>query len=187
MNSRNSKFDLYRNSKKVPLSPSENEGMQLFFSAELQCSRCHSLPDFTTSNISRNIDSIYANIGLYNTDNRNQYPIEDAGLRRHSNKLNDDGKFKIPSLRNVLLTAPYMHDGSVSSLDEVLNIYSAGGRNISNGPQRGDGRNHTNKHPHIKGFEISESQKRNLICFLSTLTDTTYLTNPYFLNPFRNK
>lgn len=187
LNSRNSKFDQHLDSKAVRLNKSEEEGMRLFFSTELKCSQCHAPPDFTKSNTSNMVDSAYANIGLYNIANENKYPAEDVGLNKITKKLRDDGKFKIPSLRNVMLTAPYMHDGSVRNLDELLNIYSAGGQSINKGPLSGDGRKHRNKHPHIKGFEISDNQKKNLICFLSSLTDTTYLSNPYFLNPFRNK
>lgn len=182
-----SKFDRYEAGEKSIFSSSEKRGMDLFFSSQLQCGSCHVPPLFTQNNLSKNADTVYANIGLYNIENKNKYPITDPGLSRVTNQTKDDGKFKIPSLRNVLLTAPYMHDGSVASIQEVIDLYAAGGRIIEEGIQKGDGRFHKNKHPFVRGFSISTEEKNDLIQFLSTLTDTSYLANPYFLNPFRIK
>jgi cytochrome c peroxidase len=181
------KYDRYVGGEKSIFSNSEKRGMDLFFSSQLQCGKCHVPPLFTQNNLSKNADTVYANIGLYNIENKNRYPIADPGLSRITKQEKDDGKFKIPSLRNVLLTAPYMHDGSVASIQEVIDLYAAGGRIIEEGVLKGDGRFNENKHPFIKGFSISAEEKNDLIQFLSTLTDTSYLGNPYFLNPFRIK
>ncbi len=185
--SQNSKYDKYSKGQKTILTKSEMDGMILFFSAKLKCSRCHTPPLFTKTNLSINTDTVYANIGMYNINNKNEYPSDDKGLAKRSKKNSDDGKFKIPSLRNVMLTAPYMHDGSMTTIQEVIDMYAAGGRNIKSGFQKGDGRTHLNKHPFISGFAISDVEKKELISFLSALTDTSYLKNSLFLNPFRSK
>jgi cytochrome c peroxidase len=125
------------------------------------------------------------NIGLYNLSGQNTYPSADQGLRRFTKRSEDDGKFKIPSLRNVMLTAPYMHDGSVADLQQVIDLYARGGRNTTVGDYPGDGAKHKNKHPLIRGFELSAEEKDDLIRFLSALTDTSYLSNPQFRDPFR--
>ncbi len=180
LQSRQSLFDLKQ------LDVSAKRGEQLFKDTRLKCVQCHQLPDFTTAAHSNIIDSVYANIGLYNVTNTDSYPIEDAGLRLTTKRTQDDGKFKIPSLRNVALTFPYMHDGSVASLSEVIDIYSSGGREIFDGPLKGDGKKNKYKHPFIQGFKISVEEKKDLIHFLESLTDTSYLKNPFFLDPWKH-
>lgn len=166
------------------LTQSQQNGFGLFTNNQLNCSKCHPPPYFTLASLTKNIDSIYVNTGLYNVDNENGYPANDNGLRNITNKITDDGKFKIPSLRNVLLTAPYMHDGSVASIEEVIDNYANAGRNIVVGYHKSDGRLHKNKHALIKGFKISLKEKQELIDFLSSLTDSTLFYNPQFKNPF---
>ena len=97
-----------------------------------------------------------------------------------TNQMADDGKFKTPSLRNVTLTAPYMHDGSMNTLEEVIAMYERGGRNFN----RGDGKNNIHKDKRINGFRISQQDKKDLLNFLFSLTDSTILTNVDFQNPF---
>jgi cytochrome c peroxidase len=96
----------------------------------------------------------------------------------------DMGRFKAPTLRNVGVTAPYMHDGSVATLEDVIAIYAAGGRVIASGPLAGDGRTNRFKSSLITGFEISPDETRDLVEFLHSLTDKAFLTNPAFANPF---
>jgi cytochrome c peroxidase len=156
------------------------QGMQLFFSARLQCGSCHKAPLFT-SNDSRYAlpaDSIYFNTGLYNIKGR--YPAGDEGLFEHTRRASDIGRFKTPSLRNIALTAPYFHDGSAASLTEVIDIYSRGGRKIVAGPTTGDGKDNPHKDRRVNGFTLNTAERRALIAFLYALTDSSVLTNPAF-------
>jgi cytochrome c peroxidase len=131
-----------------------------------------------------NTDSIYANIGLYNVDGKNEYPQNDEGLSRITHQKSDNGKFKIPSLRNVMLTAPYMHDGSIATIEEVIDMYANGGRSINYGNYKGDGRLHQNKNKLITGFTLSVKEKQDLIEFLTSLTDSSIFYKQSFQNPF---
>jgi len=144
----NSPFDQYHYQKKEnALSEKAKAGFKLFKSEEFACSSCHSGVLFT--------DFKFRNNGL-----KDNYE-DDPGRGRITLKDEDIGKFKTPSLRNVALTAPYMHDGSLKTLDEVLMHYASGGSK------------HTNKDSLIKGFELTETDKELLIEFLKSLNDTS--------------
>lgn len=187
LKSSESAYDNYINGNKDAISESAIRGMKLFSSNKLKCASCHVPPDFTLASVTRSMDSIYYNTGLYNISNLNQYPVFDSGLSMISGKQKDNGKFKIPSLRNVAITAPYMHDGSVNTLEEVITIYANGGRNISSGPNRGNGIFHQNKDKRISGFSLNHNEEQDLIDFLYALTDSTISANPHFTNPWRNQ
>ncbi|MDN3683577.1 hypothetical protein QW180_02990 [Vibrio sinaloensis] len=101
----------------------------------------------------------FFNTGLYNLDSQGSYPIEDNGLFSVTQNPSDKGKFRPPTLRNVAFTAPYMHDGSIASLAEVLDFYANGGRNITSGDHQGDGRINPNKSEFVKGFTLSAQEK----------------------------
>jgi cytochrome c peroxidase len=96
------------------------------------------------------------------------------------------GRFRPPTLRNVAITAPYMHDGSLKTLDEVIRFYERGGRQINGGPNAGDGRLSPLKNGLVAGFEISDAERADLIRFLEALTDEEFLTDPRFGDPFGN-
>lgn len=180
--SRNSKYDKFKFNK-ATLTKSEMAGMALFFGDDLMCARCHNKNDF---DLPANPNMFtYQNIGLYNVDSSFSYGNGDNGLFAITNDKEDKGRFKIPSLKNIALTAPYFHDGSVKTLSEVITVYANGGRNITQGKNKGNGINHPNKHPLIQGFTITEKQKNQLISFLHTLTDTSYLSNNWYKNPFK--
>lgn len=179
-----SPYDSFVAGNNNAISVSAKKGMQLFFSEKLKCASCHTPPYFTMAAQTGNTDSIYFNIGLYNVLNTGLYPSFDNGLIMVTGKTADDGKYKTPSLRNVALTAPYMHDGSVSRIEEVIENYARGGRNIISGPYTGDGKNNRNKDKKIAGFSINAEEKQDLINFLYSLTDSTVLTNPAFQNPY---
>ena len=155
----------------------EISGMNLFFSDRLGCGNCHN---------GRNLDEPdrgfeYANVGLYHC--AELYPSKDWGLFQATGDSLDIGRFRIPSLRNVALTAPYFHDGSAETLSEVLDIYSRGGRVNSTGDCRGDGKDHPNRDGRMQEFELTDAEKSDLLRFLHALTDTSFLKNPYFRNP----
>ncbi|KZY98594.1 hypothetical protein A3744_31095 [Oleiphilus sp. HI0073] len=77
-----------------------------------------------------------------------------------------------------------MHDGSVASLEEVLEIYAAGGRLISQGPYAGDGRQNPFKDSFVNGFVMSDQDKDDVLAFLQSLTDQSFISNPRFSNPW---
>lgn len=140
----NSRYDQYMNGDKTALTSKELAGMKLF-TQQLYCVKCHPAPHFTTFQPENN--------GLY-------LNYSDQGRYRVTGKESDKGKFKIPSLRNVALTAPYMHDGSFLTLEKVIAHYATGGKH------------HVNQSEHIQPFRISDEEKENLVLFLKTLTDT---------------
>ena len=182
----NSPYDKYLKGDSNALSQSEKNGKKLFFSANLKCATCHGGQNFSTPNIvETNSDTtFYFNIGLYNLDDKGAFPAYDQGLYEHTKNKNDIGKFRVPTLRNLAFTAPYFHDGSAASLQEVTDHYTSGGRNIIDGIYKGNGNTNPNKHPFISGFKISPKEKIDLIEFLLTLSDSNFIKKPAYQNPF---
>ncbi len=97
------------------------------------------------------------------------------------------GRFKAPTLRNIELTAPYMHDGSLATLEEVLDHYKVGGRTILEGKNAGKGNENPYKSGFVNGFRLTSEEKQDLIEFLKSLTDTEFINNPKFSNPWNEK
>ncbi|HWW88423.1 MAG TPA: di-heme enzyme [Vicinamibacterales bacterium] len=169
------------------ISPSARRGEQLFFSAPLSCFRCHS--GFTFSGATdfegrRVREAEFHNTGLYNLAGPLTYPPPNTGIFDVTTKPEDMGKFKAPTLRNIAVTGPYMHDGSIATLEEVVDHYAAGGRTIADGPYRGVGHDNPNKSPLIQGFSLTSDQKSDLIAYLKTLTDEELLHDPDLANPW---
>ncbi len=149
-----SPYDQYQNyNDSQALSDSEIRGMDLFFSEETNCSSCHSGFNFTNYEFENN--------GLYL-----DYP--DVGRYKFTGDDADIATFKIPSLRNVGLTSPYMHDGSMGSLDDVIEHYNNGGAA------------HFNKSELLKPLGLSNNQKEDLKAFLESLTDEAFVNNPLY-------
>lgn len=152
----NSRYDQYHfQNDSGALSSEEVRGMDLFFSEETNCGSCHTGFNFT--------DKLYHNIGLYEV-------YEDPGRERISYDKADVGKFKVPTLRNVELTGPYMHDGSVETLEEVVDFFASGGVG------------HENQSPLVRPLDLTEQNKSDLVAFLRSLTDLEFIENPT-LNP----
>ncbi|MCH2046924.1 MAG: c-type cytochrome, partial [Saprospiraceae bacterium] len=148
----NSRYDQqFLQGKKNVLTSRELAGKALFFSEKTGCYHCHSGFDFS--------NYAFENNGLYN-----QY--QDIGRMRVTGDSVDLALFKVPSLRNVGETAPYMHDGSIATLEEVIAHYNNGGEN------------HPQKSNQIKSLHLSVEEKENIILFLHTLTDWSLTTNP---------
>ncbi len=182
-----SPYDRYLAGDAAALSESAERGMDLFFSERLECFHCHGGFNFTdsTTHASATVESVgFHNNGLYNLDHSGAYPSDNTGLYDMSGDIRDMGRFKAPSLRNVTLTAPYMHDGSMRTLKEVIDHYARGGRLIESGPQAGDGRLSPYKSEFVVGFELSEQERADLLAFLAALADESVLTNPRWANPF---
>lgn len=160
------------------LSEAAKRGNDLFFSERLECYHCHSGINFTTAfrSASTTIEEMdFQNTGLYNLGTDGAYPPGGEGLFAFTENPKDQGKFRVPSLRNIALTGPYMHDGSMATLSEVIDHYAAGGRTILEGPLAGDGSQNPNKSPLVKGFTITPEEKADLVAFLESLTDPTFV------------
>jgi len=154
-------------------------GMALFFSERTKCSTCHVGFTFSGPIRARGIEEIepaFHNTGLYNVDELGGYPPESPGAIEKTGLEEHRGAFRAPTLLNIELTAPYMHDGSIASLPEVIDFYAAGGR--------GRGRTNPNKSERIAGFELAPGEKEDLIAFLKSLTDREFVDDPRFLSPF---
>jgi cytochrome c peroxidase len=127
----------------------------------------------------------FHNTGLYNLSGALSYPAIDTGLHGFTGKLANVGQFKAPTLRNIAVTAPYMHDGSVATLQEAVAHYAAAGRTIESGPYLGHGRDNPNKSQRIQGFASTDAETADLIAFLESLTDETFLRDERFADPFK--
>jgi cytochrome c peroxidase len=172
---------------KGTMSASAQRGEQLFRSPQLACATCHG--GFTFSGATSQPPpgappTEFFNNGLYNLGGTGAYPADNTGLFAVTGVPQDMGRFKAPTLRNIALTAPYMHDGSVATLDEVLDIYARGGRLITSGPNAGDGRLNPFKNGRVNGFILGTQQRADLLAFLNALTDESFVTNAAFSNPW---
>ena len=182
-----SPYDRYLRGDEAALSDAAIRGMDLFFSERLECFHCHGGFNFTdsTTHASATVDRVgYHNTGLYNLAGTGAYPEDNTGLYDMTGERRDMGRFKAPSLRNVAVTAPYMHDGSVATLIDAVAHYQRGGRLIEEGAYAGDGRLSPFKSEFVVGFELSDAERVDLITFLESLTDEAVLTDKRFSNPF---
>lgn len=147
----NSKYDQYK-AGNTELTEQEALGMALFFTEKADCFHCHGTRLFT--------DNRYHNTGL------DEF-YEDTGLAEITQKPYDVGKFKTPTLRNVAVTGPYMHDGRFQTLEEVIDFYDSGAQpSATIDPLIGAGRQ----------LNLTETEKAALVAFLNTLTDTEFLS-----------
>jgi cytochrome c peroxidase len=182
----NSKYDQYLRGT-IQLTAAEDRGRQLFFGEKAECFHCHgsfNLNDQIVHAGSRIVETPFHNTGLYNIDGKGAFPEPNRGVIELSGKADDMGKFRAPSLRNVEVTGPYMHDGSIKSLEEALDFYAAGGRLITSGPHAGDGRTNPFKSDLISLIQLDATEKADIIAFLKTLTDHEFINDPRFSNPF---
>jgi cytochrome c peroxidase len=170
-----SPFDryLYRDDRNA-ITPAAKRGMTLFFSKTLRCSECHSGFNFSGPvlyAVSDPVEPQFHNTGLYDLDGHGAYPSRDRGLFDKTGTPADMGRFRAPTLRNIAVTGPYMHDGSIATLAAVVSHYARGGVRSAMQSDR------------VKGFRISPSETADLVEFLRSLTDQTFLTNPAFAKP----
>lgn len=168
VNQGNSKFDkVFAPGSTTIFTDEELNGYDMFFDIspslpDAECGHCHNAPLFTTNEFFNNgvqmpLDSL---------------EFEDNGKGKVTARKFDNGKFRAPSLRNIALTAPYMHDGRFATLEEVIEHYNSGGHFAEN------------LDPLIRPLHLTEEQKSELLAFLHTLTDTTILHVEKFSNPF---
>jgi len=169
------------------LSPAAQRGGRMFFSERFECFHCHggfNLSVSVTFEGKPFDETSFQNNGLYNIDGKGAYPHDNQGLFEFTRVPEDMGSFKATTLRNIEITGPYMHDGSIATLDEVLDHYAAGGRTIHSGPNAGDGSKNPFKSNFVIGFTLSESERADLLAFLKGLTEPGLLTAPRFADPF---
>jgi cytochrome c peroxidase len=150
----NSKYDKMLQQQRV-FTETEKNGQTLFFSSRTNCSNCHS--GFNFSNYA------FENNGLY-------VDYNDIGRKRLTSLDEDLARFKVPTLRNIAVTAPYMHDGSIKRLKDVVDHYNTGGKD------------HVNKSKLVKPLGLSNSEVADLVSFLETLTDLEFIENKNFRN-----
>jgi cytochrome c peroxidase len=163
------------------ISASAKRGEILFFSSEKAgCFQCHGGWNFSGSiryEGGPETHSDFQNTGLYNLPGLMSYPPPNTGLHQHTGDPKDIGKFRVPSLRNIAVTAPYMHDGSIATLDEVIDHYAAGGRASGN----------PNKSSTVRAFRLTPEERADLIGFLKSLTDEELLKDPRWSSPWRRR
>lgn len=183
----NAPIDRFRRGDANAITAAAKRGEQAF--GAHRCVACHDGPLFTAAaHIAPGtvpLDAGFANTGLYNVGSSGAYPTRNGGLFETTRDPRDIGRMKIPSLRNVAVTFPYMHDGSVGTLEEVVDHYARGGRLISIGTHAGDGKLNPHKDARLTGFPVSSQERSDLVAFLRTLTDSTFLTDRRFTNPWR--
>ncbi len=170
-----SPYDRYRyGQQKDAISAAAKRGEDLFFGEKLECYHCHGGFNFT-DNLKHArtpfAETGFHNTGLYNEDAQGTYPSTAPGIVEFTGEARDAGRFRTPTLRNVAVTAPYMHDGSIASLPEVLRShYARAGRAVSQGRPANPLRSEF-----IGGFEISEAEIADVVAFLESLTDERFL------------
>lgn len=186
--SADSPYDRFLRGDKTALTDQQRRGAGLFNGEELECFHCHSGVNLTSSYRDFNttegtVRYPFFNNGLYNVDGEGSYPPQDQGLYEVTLNLADRGRFRPPTLRNVALTAPYMHDGSIPTLTDVIKHYAAGGRLTESGQFAGDGRVSPLKSGLVSGFRISDDEVADVVAFLESLSDDGFVNNPAFSNP----
>ena len=183
-----SPFDAYAyGGRDDALSAAAVRGLDHFFSERFECHHCHGGFNFSQSSTHESVallEAPFHNTGLYNVAGEDLYPATDAGLADITDDPHDSGKFRAPTLRNVALTAPYMHDGSLPDLGAVLDFYAVGGRNVEVGPDAGDGRANSRKNAFVQGFDLSARERAELLAFLHALTDPSFIDRREHHDPF---
>lgn len=185
-----SPYDRYRyHGERDAISAAAKRGELFFFSGQNGgCFQCHGGWNFSGAlRVATDTTAApsFFNTGLYNVAGAFSYPAPNTGLHQHTGRPEDVGRFRPPTLRNIAVTAPYMHDGSISTLGEVLDHYAAGGRTIASGPMAGRGHDNPNKTRIVDGFAMTAQDKQYLIAFLESLTDTVFLHDRRFADPWR--
>jgi cytochrome c peroxidase len=170
----NSKFDRYKKGEEG-LTPAEQRGLQIFSSDTGGCFRCHNSGGGSSLLLT---DNLFRNNGLDSVNTPYQYA--DSGRGGVTHILSDYGLFKVPTLRNVAVTGPYMHDGRYKTLQQVINFYSDSTRlSPSVDPIiiyvfKGKNEHH-----------LTSQQKSDLLSFLYTLTDSSFIHNQKLTDPFK--
>lgn len=151
--SNRSAYDRWHAGDSSALSPAARRGEALFRSARLGCASCHVPPLFTDEN--------FHNIGLDEDGG-----LTDSGRAAVTHRPEDLGRFKTPTLRNIMITGTYMHDGRLNTIEEVLDHYSDGGKE------------HAGKDERIRPLSLTSEERADLVAFFEALTDSAFLALP---------
>lgn len=173
----NSPYDQYVAGNSNALTASQKRGMRLFMGERLECFHCHGGPTFSDS-LSHN-NQLESEVAFHNTalyPHKSLQTSTHLGIAEITRDVKDVGKFKAPTLRNIAETAPYMHDGSMKTLEEVIEAYAQGGR---------AGDEHPYKSMFVSGFILDQQERQDLLNFLHALSDEEFLTNPEHSDPFQ--
>jgi cytochrome c peroxidase len=172
-----SPYDRYRwGGESSAISDAAKRGEILFFSSERAgCFQCHAGGTFSGATRFEGSETAQPRSHMQSFFNTavSSYAAPNRGLYEHTKRPEDTGKFRAPSLRNIAVTAPYMHDGSLATLDDVIGHYAAGGR-----------MEHPNKSTILRPFKLTDSDRRDLIEFLKSLTDEELLHDPRWSDPW---
>jgi cytochrome c peroxidase len=179
-----SPYDRYKyGGQKTAMSTAALRGEALFFGEKMECYHCHGGFNFT-DNIRHSklplSERGFHNTGLFNKDGRGAYPQNNPGIREFTGDPGDEGKFRTPSLRNVALTAPYMHDGSIATLEQVIRGHYALAGKAASGPNGAS----PIRSSLIAGFEVTDQEVKDLTAFLQSLTDQSFIRNPKHADPW---
>lgn len=185
----NSPYDRYIAGDQDALTPLQKQGLGLFQGERFECFHCHGGVQQTAAyhDVRKDEHTLaFFNTGLYNVGGNGDFPEHDQGLFQLTLAPDHRGLFRPPPLRNIALTAPYMHDGSIATLEQVVRHYAAGGRNIIEGPFAGDGRVNPLKSGLVGGFYATDEEIAAVVAFLESLTDPTFISDPRFQDPWSN-
>jgi cytochrome c peroxidase len=180
----NSPYDRYKyGGEPTAISVAAKRGEALFFGEKMECYHCHGGFTFNDNVMHSRLpfpERGFHNTGLYNVDGQGSYPPENPGIGEFTGEASDRGRFRTVSLRNVAVTAPYMHDGSIATLEHVIRShYALAGRSTELTGQPSPMRSEL-----LVGFEVSDHEVKDLVAFLNALTDAVFLHNPAHGNPW---
>jgi cytochrome c peroxidase len=198
MISGDSEFDKEQRGEPNTMTEEAKRGRDLFFTERLECFHCHG--GFNFSGPVDHAGNVFTqapfhNNGLYSIGcfdpvadkaacDAGAFPPDNPGLAEFTLLPADIGRFRAPTLRNIALTAPYMHDGSIATLDEMIDHYARGGTLTAVGPNAGDGALNSNKSSFINGFVITPQERVDLLAFFDSLTDWDFLCRDSLNDPF---
>lgn len=198
----NSPYDQYKAGNTAAISDAAKRGAGVFFTEKVECFHCHNGINFTLNEdfegkIEPQIE--FHNTGLYNIGPNNRYTSQNPGLKEVSTKDSDEGKFKTPTLRNIALSFPYMHDGSIGcsvgnqdhfdncaseALTNVIDHYADGGRNCTDANCTSTDRNNRRVSSFVPGFKPTGTEVSDILAFLKSLTDCDFVNNEAYSNPW---
>ena len=182
-----SRYDRYL-AGRARLTAPQRRGMNLFMGEQAECHHCHGtfiFNDQATFVGAADEPPLFHNTGLYNVGGTGAFPEPNRGVFELTGRASDMGAFRAPSLRDVAKTAPYMHDGSIKTLEEAVDHYASGGRVIAEGPNAGDGRANPYKDPLIAAIRLDARDKADLVAFLKALSGPDLSRDRRFSDPFR--
>lgn len=181
----NSPYDQYKyGGNEKAISESAKRGERLFFGERMECYHCHGGFNFTDTVSHARLpfpEKAFHNTGLYNLDGKGSYPKDNIGIAEFTGELADIGKFRTPTLRNIAVTGPYMHDGSIKSIRDVLE------KHYSKAGMAAQSQNGISplRHELITGFYLEEQDIVDVTSFLKSLTDKNFINNPSHSDPWK--